>query len=98
MCMLPSPENPNTVFVAHDVDAAWDELGPYLMHDVRSYAAWNEGDTGTASLSFVDSAEALRAENRSHRILGVDEAIEFVRAGAPLPLHPLIGGLPPEIA
>ena len=27
--------------------------GPYLMHDVRSYAAWNEGNTHTASLSFV---------------------------------------------
>ena len=27
-----------------------------------------------------------------------DEAVAFVRAGAPLGLHPLIGGLPPEIA
>ena len=98
MCMIPSPANPNTIFVANDVDRAWEELGPHLMHDVRSYAAWNEGNTGTASLSFVDTVEALRAENRSHRILTVEEAIEFIRAGAPLPLHPLIGGLPPETA
>ena len=27
-----------------------------------------------------------------------DEAVAMVRAGMPLPLHPLIGGLPPEIA
>jgi alkanesulfonate monooxygenase SsuD/methylene tetrahydromethanopterin reductase-like flavin-dependent oxidoreductase (luciferase family) len=98
LCMLPNPDDASTIFVARDVDRAWEELGPYLMHDVRSYAEWNEGNDDTASLSFVDSAEALRAENRSHRILGIEEAIESVRAGAPLALHPLIGGLPPEIA
>ena len=59
---------------------------------------WNEGNADTASLSFVSTAEDLRAENRSHRILSVDEAIGYVRGGAPLALHPLIGGLPPEVA
>ncbi|CUU59393.1 Flavin-dependent oxidoreductase, luciferase family (includes alkanesulfonate monooxygenase SsuD and methylene tetrahydromethanopterin reductase) [Parafrankia irregularis] len=98
MCVLTPDDATTTMFVAEDVDAAWEELGPYLMHDVRSYAAWNEGNTGTASLSFVETAEELRRENRSHRILSVPEAIEHVRAGAPLGLHPLIGGLPPEIA
>ena len=92
MCLLPPADAPTTVFVADDLDHAWAELGPYLMHDVRSYAEWNEGNTDTASLSFVDTAEELRAENRSHRIFTVDEAIAQVRAGAPLPLHPLIGG------
>jgi alkanesulfonate monooxygenase SsuD/methylene tetrahydromethanopterin reductase-like flavin-dependent oxidoreductase (luciferase family) len=98
MCILSPVEAPSTIFVADDVDKAWDELGPYMMHDVLSYAAWNAGKTGTASLSFVSTAEELRAENGSHRILGVDEAVEFVRTGSPLPLHPLIGGLPPDIA
>ena len=43
-------------------------------------------------------ADELRAQDTSHRIVGVDEAVAMVRAGMPLPLHPLIGGLPPEIA
>jgi alkanesulfonate monooxygenase SsuD/methylene tetrahydromethanopterin reductase-like flavin-dependent oxidoreductase (luciferase family) len=98
MCILSHPDAPSTIFVAEDVDRAWDELGPYLMHDVLSYAEWNEGNTDTASVSFVNTADELRAERRSHRILSVDEAIEHVRGGAPLGLHPLIGGLPPEIA
>ncbi|MCU0275214.1 MAG: LLM class flavin-dependent oxidoreductase [Acidimicrobiales bacterium] len=98
MCIVPPVDSPNTVFVAEDLDEAWHELGPYLMHDVRSYAEWNEGRDDVASISFVDSAEALRAENRSHRILTVDEAVAMVRAGAPLGLHPLIGGLPPDLA
>ena len=98
MCMIPPADATTTMFVAEDVDRAWDELGPYLMHDVLSYAEWNEGNTKTASLSFVKTAEELREENRSHRILTVDEAIEVVRLGVPLGLHPLIGGLPPDIA
>jgi alkanesulfonate monooxygenase SsuD/methylene tetrahydromethanopterin reductase-like flavin-dependent oxidoreductase (luciferase family) len=98
MCLVPPVDQPTVVFVADDVDRAWEELGPYLMNDVRGYAEWNVGDTTTASLSFVESAEALRAENRSHRILTVDEAVEAVRGGMPLGLHPLVGGVPPEVA
>jgi alkanesulfonate monooxygenase SsuD/methylene tetrahydromethanopterin reductase-like flavin-dependent oxidoreductase (luciferase family) len=98
MCVLPSADEPNTVFVADDLERAWDELGPYLMHDVRSYASWNEGNTDTASISFAQSAAELRRENRSHRVLSVDDAIAFVRAGRVLPLHPLVGGLPPDVA
>ncbi|ROO85310.1 alkanesulfonate monooxygenase SsuD/methylene tetrahydromethanopterin reductase-like flavin-dependent oxidoreductase (luciferase family) [Actinocorallia herbida] len=98
LCFVPTVDTPTTVFVAEDVDKAWEELGPYLMHDVRAYAAWNEGATTTASLSFARTAEELRAENRSHRILTVEEAVALVRGGTMLALHPLLGGLPPEIA
>jgi alkanesulfonate monooxygenase SsuD/methylene tetrahydromethanopterin reductase-like flavin-dependent oxidoreductase (luciferase family) len=97
-CMLPPRDMATTVFVADDVDRAWAELGPYLMHDARSYASWNDGDHETASLSFATTAEELRAEAATHRVLTVDEAVALVRAGQPLSLHPLVGGLPPELA
>jgi alkanesulfonate monooxygenase SsuD/methylene tetrahydromethanopterin reductase-like flavin-dependent oxidoreductase (luciferase family) len=97
-CYVPPTDMPSTVFVADDVDRAWDELGPYLMHDVTTYASWNDGNHDTASLSFVSTVEELRAENRSHRILHVDEAVDLARSGSSLALHPLIGGLPPDIA
>ena len=97
-CMIPSRDMATTVFVAHDLDEAWDALGPHLLHDVVSYARLNPGDTHTASLSTATSVDELRAEERSHRILTVDEAVALIRAGTPLPLHPLVGGLPPEVA
>ena len=90
--------SPQSLFVADDLDRARQELGPYLMHDVRSYASWNEGNTDTASISFAQSADELRRESRSHRIVTFDDAVALVRAGRMLPLHPLVGGLPPEIA
>ena len=99
MCFLPDADAATTVFVADDVDRAWDELAPYLMHDVLSYAAWNEGDAdNTASMSSATTVEALRSANASHRILSVEEAVDVVRGGQLLALHPLIGGLPPDIA
>ena len=97
-CYLPPKDLPTSLFVADDLDRAWDEVGPYLMHDARSYAAMSVGGDATTSFSFAESVDELRAEGRSHRILTVEEAIELARSGLPLPLHPLIGGLPPEIA
>jgi alkanesulfonate monooxygenase SsuD/methylene tetrahydromethanopterin reductase-like flavin-dependent oxidoreductase (luciferase family) len=97
-CTLADPDAPSTVFVADDMDAAWAELGPYLMHDVVMYASWNPGDSKTASLSYAKNAEELRAERRSHQIFSIDEAVNHVRTTGYLPLHPLCGGLPPTIA
>ena len=98
MCMIPPTDMATTVFVADDLDAAWAELGPHLLHDVLAYAAINEGNTHTASLSTATTVDALRAEGRSHRVVTVDEAVAMSKAGLPLPLQPLVGGLPPEIA
>jgi alkanesulfonate monooxygenase SsuD/methylene tetrahydromethanopterin reductase-like flavin-dependent oxidoreductase (luciferase family) len=98
MCLLPDDDAATALFVAEDVELAWEELGPYLMHDVTTYAALNEGAPHSASLSTATSVEELRAEGASHRIVTVDEAVALVRAGTPLQLHPLIGGLPPETA
>ena len=97
-CMLPPDDLTTTLFVADDLDRAWEELGPYLMHDVTSYADINRETGHHASLSFVSSADELRAEDASHRIVTVEEAVSLVRAGTPLPLHPLVGGLPPDVA
>lgn len=98
LCILPSLDSPTTTFVAEDVDKAWEELGSYIMHDAASYAKWNEGNTDTSSISFAATVDELRAENRTHRIMSVDEAVAYVKGGAPLSLLPLAGGLPADLA
>ena len=94
---LPSPDTPTTIFVADDLDRAWEELGPYLLHDATTYAAWNP-QGNTASLSYGTTVEELRAENGAHRVMTVDDAIAHVRRYGLVGLHPLCGGLPPELA
>ena len=95
---LPPRDNPSVCFVADDVDEAWEELGPHLLHDVRTYAAWNPGNDTSAGFSDVKTIEELRANPTSHRIYSVEEAVARVRAGEMLNLSPLCGGVPPEIA
>jgi alkanesulfonate monooxygenase SsuD/methylene tetrahydromethanopterin reductase-like flavin-dependent oxidoreductase (luciferase family) len=95
---LPSPENPSSVFVAHDIDAAWAEIGSHLLHDARSYATWNSGLAATASGSQSLDVDALRAERGAYRILTPDEAVEQIRTSHVLALQPLCGGIPPEVA
>ncbi|MCB0970483.1 MAG: LLM class flavin-dependent oxidoreductase [Acidimicrobiales bacterium] len=97
-CLIPPPDLPTSVFVAHDVEQAWEELGPYLLHDALAYSAINPDARGIASFSHATTVDELRAENRSHRILSVPEAIEAVHRGLPLNLQPLVGGLDPEVA
>ncbi len=95
---LPDRENPSVCFVADDVDKAWDEIGEYLLHDVRAYADWNPGNDYSAGFSDVRTVEELRANPTSHRIYSVPEAVSRVRSGEVLNLSPLCGGVPPEIA
>ena len=98
LALLPERDTPTVCFVADDVDRAWDELGEYLLHDVRTYAAWNPGNDTSAGISFATDVATLRATSTSHLILSVDQAVERVRGGEMLNLSPLCGGLPPEWA
>ncbi len=100
VCFAPDADNPNIVFVAEDLDrAAWEEIGPALLHDAMSYAAWNENaGRDTISLSQQTSIDSLRAEQGAYRIVDVDGAVALFERWGRLALHPLCGGLNPEIA
>jgi alkanesulfonate monooxygenase SsuD/methylene tetrahydromethanopterin reductase-like flavin-dependent oxidoreductase (luciferase family) len=95
---FPLPGAPTTMFVAGDVDAAWDELGPYLLSDAMAAASYRHGDDSVASISRAGSVSALREEQGAYRILTIDEAAAYIRTGKPLPLLPLCGGVPPDVA
>jgi alkanesulfonate monooxygenase SsuD/methylene tetrahydromethanopterin reductase-like flavin-dependent oxidoreductase (luciferase family) len=95
---VPAPGAPTAVFVADDVDAAWRELGAHLLHDAMTAASYRPGDETVASISRADTVEALRATPGPYRILTTDEAAAYIRGGTPLPLLPLCGGIPPDIA
>ena len=94
---IPEPGSATTMFVADDVDRAWDELGRHLLHDAMTAASYRHGETSVASISTATTVDELRADS-SYRVLTVDEATELVRAGSILPLLPLCGGLAPDIA
>ncbi len=93
----PPPDTVTSAFVAEDPDAAWERLGPHLLHDARAYAAWlPEGSA--VSRSGAESVAALRAQGGPYRIFTPEEAAAYVRRRGALLLHPLCGGIPPALA
>src|ERR1700756_2384435 len=76
MIQFPVRGAPTAVFVAENeraVDAAWDALGPYLLHDAMMAASYRPHDDSVASITRADSVAALCAENGPYRIFTSDE-------------------------
>ncbi|MFI5507285.1 LLM class flavin-dependent oxidoreductase [Mycobacterium sp. NPDC051804] len=95
---FPAPDTPTAVFVAEDVEAAWDELGPHLLHDAKMAASYRHGDDSVASISRAETVAGLRETPGPYQIFTINEAAAYIRRGKPLPLPPLCGGVPPDIA
>ncbi len=88
----------HALFVADDIDEAWVEIGGHLLADATMYAAWNTGDTTTASLSHAVDVAGLRAARGSHRVVSPADARALKETSGYLTLHPLCGGIPPAVA
>jgi alkanesulfonate monooxygenase SsuD/methylene tetrahydromethanopterin reductase-like flavin-dependent oxidoreductase (luciferase family) len=97
MCFIPAPGTATTVFVADDVDRAWKDLGPFMLHDAQMYASWL-GAAAAVSKSTAPTIDALRDESGPYRVLTPEEAVSYIRTHGVLPLHPLCGGCPPDLA
>lgn len=95
---FPDGRSPTAVFVADDVEAAWNEIGSYLLHDARMAAAYRQGDETVASITRADTVDQLRLANGPYAVMAIDDAVAQIRSGASLQLHPLCGGMPPELA
>lgn len=92
----------SVIHVATDVDAGWAELAPYAMHEVNAYGEWaaGAGIEGATGFVRVDDPDVLRATGQ-YRVLTPEELVAELTAKGPFAfcmLHPLVGGLPPDVA
>ncbi|MCP3983533.1 MAG: LLM class flavin-dependent oxidoreductase [bacterium] len=98
LCINPPSDTVTSAFVAEDVDRAWEEMGPHLLHDARAYGAWMGGESKSVSKSIAKTVDELRASMGPYRIFTPAQAVEYIRGHGLLLLHPLCGGLPPKLA
>lgn len=97
MALAPSGGALN-LFVSDDPDATWARIGEHLLHDARVYAEWQvKAGITSAALDLADSVEALRA-GTVYRVVTPDECAAMVRRGEMVALHPLCGGIAPDVA
>jgi alkanesulfonate monooxygenase SsuD/methylene tetrahydromethanopterin reductase-like flavin-dependent oxidoreductase (luciferase family) len=90
--------NTVTTFLADDVDKGWERYGPFFLHEMNAYGAWQQGDVKTA-FRMVGTVDELR-EASHYRVVTPDELVaELERDDRPsVVFHPLCGGTPPELA
>jgi alkanesulfonate monooxygenase SsuD/methylene tetrahydromethanopterin reductase-like flavin-dependent oxidoreductase (luciferase family) len=92
------PQGPAYVHVADDPDKAWADIGDHLLHDARTYASWQPAGQRThVTPTDVSDVESLRAAG-GYLVVTPDECVELVRKHGSVILHPLIGGLSPDLS
>ena len=93
--------------ISRDPEEAWGRIAPYCVHEVTSYAQWNAGSGAVMDYSSGDDAPVPALDADSVRAMGIypvlspkEAAAECRRLGehGTFTLHPLCGGLSPEIA
>jgi alkanesulfonate monooxygenase SsuD/methylene tetrahydromethanopterin reductase-like flavin-dependent oxidoreductase (luciferase family) len=90
---------PFFLFISEDPERSRYELGPYVQHEMREYAAWG------AESDLLNAPPDIPLEQvwavGSHQVVTPADAVDLIRGFDPeslLTLHPLSGGLPPELA
>lgn len=84
------------VHVTRDPEAAWEVVGPHMLHLVKSYASWaSDVDTTTSPFYGIETVEQIRGAGFLN-ILTPEQTVEFAR-NSPISLTPLISGLSPKI-
>ncbi|WP_262320487.1 LLM class flavin-dependent oxidoreductase [Acidiferrimicrobium sp. IK] len=95
----PIPPGPQTLALAEDVEAGWEQMGPYFLHETNAYGQWLDQSDGAGPYQQAGSLDDLKAGGQ-YLIVTPEEHVEMLRA-APFPFamfHPLCGGIPPELA
>jgi alkanesulfonate monooxygenase SsuD/methylene tetrahydromethanopterin reductase-like flavin-dependent oxidoreductase (luciferase family) len=98
LCIVPPGDFVTAAFFARDPERAWQEMGPFLLHDARTYAAWMEENRVSNTKMNTKSIDDLRRQGHPYRIFTPEEAIARGRAFGLFSLQPLCGGLPPKLA
>ncbi len=93
----PSLNGPRFIHVADDPDRAWSQIAPHALHETNTYGAWLASADAFGPYKATDDVDALRA-NGEYLVLTPDECLARVRETGSLLLHPLMGGLDPDLA
>jgi alkanesulfonate monooxygenase SsuD/methylene tetrahydromethanopterin reductase-like flavin-dependent oxidoreductase (luciferase family) len=95
-CNLPS--GPAFYMVSDDPDKTWSEIGPNVEHDVKMYASWQAGEQRSSiDVPGAETWQDVRASG-VYRVLTPEETVALAKEQGALMLHPLMGGITPELA
>jgi len=90
------PGGPGFVHVTDDPERDWRAIAPHALYDARTYAAWQT--PGQRSAVHVDATtESDVRRSGVYRVVTPDECVALANEHGRVILHPLMGGLDPEL-
>jgi len=87
---------PGFIHITKDPEAAWKLIAPHALQEMNSYGQWIAESGSDGRFKLVSSIEELKASG-GYVIVTPDEAVALARQFKNITLHPLMGGLDPEI-
>jgi alkanesulfonate monooxygenase SsuD/methylene tetrahydromethanopterin reductase-like flavin-dependent oxidoreductase (luciferase family) len=89
-----------SLFVSDDPERSWSEMAPHLLHEVNSYGRWAQEAGANEHLYQPTEDLGVVRKMGMYEVVDPEQAVEYVAAAGPAGpiLHPLVGGIPPEIA
>jgi alkanesulfonate monooxygenase SsuD/methylene tetrahydromethanopterin reductase-like flavin-dependent oxidoreductase (luciferase family) len=95
--MFMAPAGPSFVMVSEDPERTWAQIGEYAVYDAGSYATWQTGDhDNVVDMGGEVTVESLRASGM-WEVVTPEECLALGRTHGSVALHPLMGGMPPEL-
>jgi alkanesulfonate monooxygenase SsuD/methylene tetrahydromethanopterin reductase-like flavin-dependent oxidoreductase (luciferase family) len=91
------PKGPMFVHVSEDPDQSWARIAPHALHETNSYGQWLSAAGNVGPYAEMADADALRASG-NYVVMTPDQCIKLAREQGSLTLHPLMGGLDPDVA
>jgi hypothetical protein len=95
--MFMAPAGPSFVMVSEDPERTWAQIGEHAVYDAGSYATWQTGDhDNVVDMGGEVTVESLRGSGM-WEVVTPEECLELGRTHGSVALHPLMGGMPPEL-
>jgi hypothetical protein len=97
-CTLPT--GPAFVHVSDDPERDWPRIAPFALADATTYSSWQQPGVRSIVESGATTVDELRAEGK-YKVLTPDECVALIETYEPFQgfvLHPLMGGLDPDLA
>lgn len=87
-------------YLTEDVERGWREVGQYFMHETNAYGKWMSDAGLDGMYAQAVDVDTVRAQGM-YRVLTPDMLLAEIEAAGPFAfvlLHPMLGGIPPELA
>ena len=90
------PGGPGFVHVTRDPEGDWRRIAPHALYDARTYDEWQTPGQRSAVHVAATTEEEVRRSG-VYRVVTPGECIEIAEQHGRVLLHPLMGGIDPEL-